>query len=512
MNNPNPAMESGATQAAEISGLGVVFHHNIVTLQGACIKNVTWIPDTLRVSQGQQSGQDPKISRDGDRWLIDVYCGRHKTSDLTVEFNAVNASQNHMWNPSASDRRPTELNFFVGVQVEFLVNETLREVVFYFAQGSNVLGNNWWIASSSMVSVPGKSRIVPVISPSGQVIQVLEISSSAANVFTVTPWFERSGKVRDYKEWLKDVNDNLSIGSVNLPGTHDSAAIVGWTSFNPYVNQALSLTKQMLSGVRLFDIRLKVKKDNSRFYFVTCHGDIKPYETANEFQSFISVLDEFTAYLFEHSTEFLVVSLKIDDWGGYRNDSGAVLQALRLCLAKYSPFIWISQDLPTVLRMRRKIFFLNRITSDMDFGVPISVPDNTEGQLIGPVSNRKFKYWIQDRYEDFPFIFPTTAKFKVWQNAVDQTNAVDMVLNFASATYLKLTKIMINGKVISYFGREPANKRKTRLGWSLFDFVSTTYPTLPYGDLDVIDLLISSNFSWSKYPQPFITNETKEDL
>ncbi|HLJ65482.1 MAG TPA: hypothetical protein VKT70_15320 [Stellaceae bacterium] len=487
------------------------YHHNIVTLKGDFIKNIKWIPGVLMISSGQSSGQNPTVKNTDNGWEIDVYCGRKHTTEVAAAFNEINISQDHMWSLGGFDREPEALNFFVGVQMELEVYGIPQYVTLNFAQGDATINNNWWIGSPVLVANPDRPRIIPVTSSSGQVLQIIAISSDFGswNTFTAETWFERTAPPSSHKDWLGRVDGRLSIGKVSLPGTHDSAAIAGLTTLNPYVCHYGSLTKQMVGGIRLFDIRLKVKmNDQGSFYFVTSHGDVQVYPGSNEFQSFISAMDEFKLYLATYGGEFLVVSLKIDDWNGYGGQSTEVYDALGKVLQIYYDILYISGELPSVQMVRGQIYLLNRITGDDRFGVPLIVPDNTKGEQVFPNTYRKFKYWVQDWYEDLPVPGYSEAKFGKWKDAVFVGNSVDMVYNFASATLYKVMKVYIMGFIAEFLGQSSKNARVQQLGWSLFDYEFTQYQSSPYGSLNVVDLFIASNFGWVGYENSFTVNNS----
>ncbi|WP_159659593.1 hypothetical protein [Alcanivorax xiamenensis] len=109
-------------------------------------------------------------------------------------------------------------------------------------------------------------------------------------------------ELTDRGDWLSHISDDTLISEINLPGTHDTAAIS--TRFNPYACHRFSVTDQLRGGIRLMDVRLKVKKsEEGRYEFTTCHGNLGSGIGLNEFQSFPSLLQEFRSFLEAHGTE-----------------------------------------------------------------------------------------------------------------------------------------------------------------------------------------------------------------
>lgn len=92
--------------------------------------------------------------------------------------------------------------------------------------------------------------------------------------------------------------------NINLPGTHDSASIAfdaGW--YSPYSRQRKSILEQLLAGIRILDIRLKVKEESGNIYFQTCHGNIG----WNEYRPFKNILNDCKTFLAHYKTEFIMI-------------------------------------------------------------------------------------------------------------------------------------------------------------------------------------------------------------
>jgi hypothetical protein len=181
----------------------------------------------------------------------------------------------------------------------------------------------------------------------------------------------------DYSYWQASLQDAKLISDINLPGTHDSAAIGAYVqSF--WICQDFTITQQLMYGIRLFDIRLQVHKDQA-YYFVTCHGNLG-YDYFKTFQTYRSVLDEFKEFLESYPTEFIVMQLKIDDYSGFALDKSGVRIALDELAASYPNLFYLTNHpnvaTPTVGEMRGKIYVLNRVSTSNDIGVPVSWDDD----------------------------------------------------------------------------------------------------------------------------------------
>lgn len=311
--------------------------------------------------------------------------------------------------------------------------------------------------------------------------------------------------VRDNTSWLAGVDNNMLISEINLPGTHDSAAINTWVP-TLYACHASTITAQLTSGVRLLDIRLKVKASGTGYTFATCHGDM----VGNEYQSFVSVLDECKAFLRTAGTEFIAMSLKVDDWNG-NTDHKTILAALKAVLGKYP--VYSRSTMPTLAQVRGRIYLLNRINSDLALGVPISIPDNTSGTWLVANANRAFGVYVQDQYKDLPTSGAEREKLNVFLEALSEKRGGQLLLNFASATYLGIGAVYIMGLLLRWFGQLSADERPTRLGWSLFDYETMSYQTDTYGFVNCVEVIVSSNFRYRGYDKLFrVLGDGKDEL
>ncbi|CAE6524728.1 unnamed protein product [Rhizoctonia solani] len=108
---------------------------------------------------------------------------------------------------------------------------------------------------------------------------------------------------RDMSMFLSETEDERPLSDVVLPGTHDSLAFYGWP-----VSQCQSpdqpLFKQLMSGIRVLDVRLSVVDGVLMAY----HG------AAPQRTSFSAILHTLHHFLQERPRECLVVSLKQEDY------------------------------------------------------------------------------------------------------------------------------------------------------------------------------------------------------
>ncbi len=324
----------------------------------------------------------------------------------------------------------------------------------------------------------------------------------------------------DRAHWMSYLNDDVYIGDINIPGTHDAAAIrtnyfpsdlLPITAHSLYACHKTSILQQLNSGIRILDIRLRVNVDpaTNAYTFSTCHGSIGSLIRINEYEPFLTVLNTCATFLQTNPTECLIMTLKMDDWSSYENDAVNVLNALNAVLTGYPVFVGGLNS--TLDDVRGRIFLLNRIDTSFRFGYPISWRENTNGSFaIDTAQNRQLNLlYVQDQFKSLQDrsekINLVTAAFQRKQTLVPTC----IVLNFASATATcGITGIYVMDAIINYIGDPlsfnciPTDQRH-RIGWILLDYEDTVYTSPTYGQMDVVAVIIDSNFGLNRYPQPF---------
>lgn len=79
------------------------------------------------------------------------------------------------------------------------------------------------------------------------------------------PWF-RGPPPCDNSTWMADLSDELSVSEVFIPGTHDSAA-GGVSDIGAFAEcQSWTLSEQLESGIRAFDLRACQDGEAMRFF------------------------------------------------------------------------------------------------------------------------------------------------------------------------------------------------------------------------------------------------------
>uniref|UniRef100_A0A6C0JAU1 Phosphatidylinositol-specific phospholipase C X domain-containing protein n=1 Tax=viral metagenome TaxID=1070528 RepID=A0A6C0JAU1_9ZZZZ len=97
--------------------------------------------------------------------------------------------------------------------------------------------------------------------------------------------------------WLKELNENIFINDISIPGTHNSLALRGgcWS-----ITQDISILDQMHLGIRYLDVRLKLIDNNLKVF----HSVVDQCIDMDE------VLKIVKSFLFKNPSEFILLSFQ----------------------------------------------------------------------------------------------------------------------------------------------------------------------------------------------------------
>lgn len=148
-------------------------------------------------------------------------------------------------------------------------------------------------------------------------------------------------------DWMKEESDNATLGSLAIPGSHDSGALYSIGDLSGKCQDA-AIGEQLNDGIRFLDIRLKAENNNLAVY----HGFI------NESLSFDSVLTSCYAFLKLHPAETVLLSIKEEQKPSLSTKTFDALIQEKIAL---SPSFWItSRSLPLLGECRGKLVLLSR--------------------------------------------------------------------------------------------------------------------------------------------------------
>ncbi|MBI1686157.1 PI-PLC domain-containing protein [Caulobacter hibisci] len=316
--------------------------------------------------------------------------------------------------------------------------------------------------------------------------------------------------------WMKHIPGETLLSAINIPGTHDSAAInETWTTF--YSCHDRTISDQLEGGVRLLDVRLQIVPTVSptggdTYSFNTCHGDHGLGFDFHVYEPLAELLATCSDFLSRNPSEVVAMSLKIDDQNGVADtDLPSVLDTLLGLLGSYG-IAPLSGQMRSLANVRGKVYLIDRIIPDLidpqrqpqlaqpivtqiendDFGIPLAMPDNTPGAGLPPKPpKRPFPLYVQDQYKDLPIGNAEVEKFGLFVQAQAFKPADGLLIDFASATQLALLGVYIQDKVVAYID----SNRPSSLGWCLFDYEERSFQTT-LGMASPVEMIIASNFGY----------------
>ena len=214
----------------------------------------------------------------------------------------------------------------------------------------------------------------------------------------------------DRSDWMGALEDGAKLNSLTLPGTHDSGARHSLAEISGKC-QSLPIAEQLKIGVRFLDIRLQLVNNELRVV----------HSFTDQLTDFEDVLEDMTAFVRDHESEFLIVSIK-EDADPKRSDQAfsEVLEAMLLSHQEINS----ARTLPeTVGEARGGIHIMARY-KDASIGLPC---------YDGWVDDDSFALgdlYIQDNYR----VSDTTEKITDIRQtyAVAQEETYSLVLNFTS--------------------------------------------------------------------------------
>ena len=201
-------------------------------------------------------------------------------------------------------------------------------------------------------------------------------------------------------DWMKELDDDILLDAVSLPGTHDSATAYVQL---PYFMRCQSLTvgEQLESGFRYLDVRLNEENGKLYFYhsFAKCKTGIVPWADALELEM---VLQQVYAFLTNHPSETVLFVVKQEASGDI-----AVFQKVLLAYIEKNPEMWLLTDqVPTVGEARGKLVLFRRYADKAGLkeqsGIALNWNDQGGEELQTNYLRKELRdgvtFYVQDRY------------------------------------------------------------------------------------------------------------------
>lgn len=153
--------------------------------------------------------------------------------------------------------------------------------------------------------------------------------------------------------WMSKLNDDSSLMSLSIPGTHNSSTC--YKALPSVRCQAVSVTKQLNSGIRFLDLRCQEEKGN----LILVHGSFPISLSGTKY--LVDVLNECYEFLENNPSEAILMSLKREGRGDGTDQEFSKLL--------YNKFVdkdrwWTRPEFPTLGNARGKIVLIRRFNLD----------------------------------------------------------------------------------------------------------------------------------------------------
>lgn len=161
--------------------------------------------------------------------------------------------------------------------------------------------------------------------------------------------------------WITQVDDEVYVSQLSIPGTHDSATGEGFQGGLGFLGkgmaqtQDLTLSEQWDCGIRAFDLRPTVKQDGDSYILQIYHGII---ETKMSFDNALTLLRD---KLVENPGEFAIVIMRHEsDANSSIQDKWDSLMTQSLKSESLAGYLQDFKPKMTIGEMRGKILVMSR--------------------------------------------------------------------------------------------------------------------------------------------------------
>ena len=254
------------------------------------------------------------------------------------------------------------------------------------AQGHSGASNNWWFGGETCINI-GSNKVDTIgkdtSGKNGKFVFRRGGSGNGVNKITITQIRKQYNNNGRYTNWMGQLDDNLLLSALTIPGTHDSGTKNASSTFGARC-QNFDIEQQLKDGIRFLDIRL----ENNGDMLDLCHGSV----SCNV--SFGQVLVRCRDFLEANPGETILMSVKKD--AGRRD----IAQNFQNYVNGVANYFLRTFTMPTLGKARGKIVLLRRFPYSK-FGVDWHGadgnlwPDNKEFYIT--TFGQKFR--IFDKYK-----------------------------------------------------------------------------------------------------------------
>ena len=208
---------------------------------------------------------------------------------------------------------------------------------------------------------------------------IVGASVSAVAILGFTGVLRQRYKGNEYADWMATLDDNTSLRDVQMPGSHDSGALISIADLAGQC-QSLSVLDQLNLGVRFLDIRLQQEEQFLR----VVHGIVDQRKRFDDINLAVNT------FLENHPREFIIMSIKEEA------DPIQPKCSFDECLKeRLSDRYILSRELPSRMGdVRGKVVILSRYA-----GASIGVDAYGEWQDSCSFTMASSDIYIQDKYK-----------------------------------------------------------------------------------------------------------------
>jgi 1-phosphatidylinositol phosphodiesterase len=188
--------------------------------------------------------------------------------------------------------------------------------------------------------------------------------------------------------WMYYISNSSSLGSLTIPGSHDSGALYERIS-GTAICQNLSIGDQLNIGVRYLDIRLRQYGNG----LLVHHGSVYQHQDFND------VLAQVTAFLATNPSETVVMEVSSEYTSANSTETYEQTFMRYVNNSAYSGYWWRDSYVPALGEVRGKIVLLRRFSGSIAVSGGIDITgwqDNAEFTLA---DTRNVSIVVQDYYK-----------------------------------------------------------------------------------------------------------------
>ena len=233
-----------------------------------------------------------------------------------------------------------------------------------------------------------------------------------------------------------------ALGSLSIPGTHDSCALYGGAQTE---TQTMSLSKQLAAGIRFLDIRPRLVGNQTGNTLPIYHGDGLTGVSQNI--DFTQVASLCVQFLQSNPKECILMLVKQEGDPENPQDGATFDSAVAAVVNSHSSFFYTGTSLPLLGQVRGKIVLLRRYAAASGDTSPLGIDvtqwqDDATFQMTTtavtsttPLTTTAATIYVQDEYQDTGGT-KWDDVYDLLQQAQGDTNSNNFYLNYLSYSYL----------------------------------------------------------------------------